>query len=236
MSTPKFQMPFPCNQKWTAQTRKGHSPQNAVDLNRPNDHGDTVVASADGKVVTVKDLGNRSYGKYVIIEHTGGWDTLYAHLSKITVKQGQKVSMGTKIGEVGNTGNSSGAHLHYEQRKNKSPQKIKWNGSQILYWGTRQYTSKNCKGSGGGGGGGVKGTVKTKGANLNVRSGPGTKNKIVGKLSNGSTVTISCQTTGETITGTYGKSNIWNKIGTGKYIPDAYTYTGSNGFVAPKCK
>jgi len=48
-------------------------------------------------------------------------------------------------------------------------------------------------------------------------------------------VTISCQTNGESIPGTYGTSKLWNKNGSGRYIPDAYTYTGSDGRVAPDC-
>ncbi|MFS0907669.1 BslA/BslB family hydrophobin [Priestia aryabhattai] len=142
-AAPSFQMPFPCNQKWEGQTRTNHSPQNSVDLNRTNDEGDTVVASASGTIETVKDLGNTSYGKYIVINHGGGWKTYYAHLSKFSVSQGKSINPGQKIGEVGNTGGSSGAHLHYEQRYNGTPQKIKWNGSQIYYWGIKTYTSKN---------------------------------------------------------------------------------------------
>ena len=79
------------------------------------------------------------------------------------------------------------------------------------------------------------GTVHTSsGASVNVRSGPHTSSSIVGTKANGATVTISCQTHGDTVTGKYGTSNVWDKVGTG-YISDTYVYTGSDGMVAPLC-
>lgn len=144
--TPKFQMPFPCGQKWEGQTRSNHSPANSVDFNRANDEGDTVVASASGTVSRVENEGNRSYGKWIEINHGDGWTTRYAHLSTQSVKKGQKVTIGQKIGTVGNTGGSTGAHLHFEQRYQGQVKKIAFNGSQIHYWGTKSYTSENsCK-------------------------------------------------------------------------------------------
>lgn len=124
-----------------------------------------------------------------------------------------------------------GPHLHYEQRLNGSPVKIVWEGNQILYYGTKSYTSKNkCSSS-------VTGVVHTdSGASVNVRSGPGTSYSIVGSVADGTTVTIQCQVRGETVTGKYGTSNLWDKIGNGKYISDTYVYTGSDGQVAPTCQ
>ncbi|MFD1423238.1 SH3 domain-containing protein [Laceyella tengchongensis] len=74
----------------------------------------------------------------------------------------------------------------------------------------------------------------TSGASVNVRSGPGTSYAIVGSVADGQKVTITCQKRGETVTGTYGTSNLWDYIGTG-YISDTYVYTGSDGQVAPTC-
>ena len=230
-AAPAFQMPFACGQVWSGSTRTAHSPANAVDLNRTDDLGDTVVAAAGGKVVTVTDLGGTSYGKYIVIDHGNGWKTYYAHLNSFSVSVGTNVSQGQRIGTLGSSGGSTGPHLHHEQRLNGVVQKIVWNGSQIYYWGTQNYTSKNGCGSTGG----APGTVNTTSADLNVRSGPGTSYSIVGSLSDGASVTISCQTTGTSVTGTYGTSNIWDKIGTGRYVPDAYIYTGSDGRVAPNC-
>jgi uncharacterized protein YraI len=79
------------------------------------------------------------------------------------------------------------------------------------------------------------GTVHTtSGASLTVRSGPHTTATAVGSVADGATVTISCQTHGDTVTGMYGTSDIWDKISTG-YVTDTYVYTGSNGTVAPAC-
>lgn len=230
-AAPTFQMPFPCNQVWSGQTRSNHSPANAVDFNRANDEGDIVVAAAAGTVSVVRNLGSTSYGKYVVIDHGGGWTSLYAHLNSYSVAVGQSVASGRSIGTVGTTGGSTGPHLHFEERLNGSAQKIKFNGSQIAYWGEANYTSRNACGSSGG----AAGTVNTSGTPLNVRSGPGTSYSVVGSLSDGASVSIQCQTTGTSVTGTYGTSNIWNRIGSGRFIPDAYTYTGSDGRVAPNC-
>lgn len=230
-AAPTFQMPFPCGQVWSGQTRTNHSPQNSVDFNRANDEGDSVVAAAAGTVSVVRNLGSTSYGKYVVIDHGGGWSSLYAHLNSYSVSVGQNVASGKSIGTVGTTGGSTGPHLHFEERLNGSAQKIKFNGAQISYFGTGNYTSRNACG----GSGGATGTVNTNGTPLNVRSGPGTSYAVAGSLSDGATVTIQCQTTGTSVSGTYGTSNIWNRIGSGRFIPDAYTYTGSDGRVAPDC-
>lgn len=61
--------------------------------------------------------GNASYGNCVKIKHNGGYETLYAHMSSVNVRNGQVVSKGQKIGYMGNSGNANGAHLHFEVRK-----------------------------------------------------------------------------------------------------------------------
>jgi murein DD-endopeptidase MepM/ murein hydrolase activator NlpD len=74
--------------------------------------GDPVVATADG---VVKKTGwQGSYGKTVVLQHEEGFETIYGHLSKISVEEGQKVKVGEVIGKAGNTGRSTGTHLHYE--------------------------------------------------------------------------------------------------------------------------
>jgi hypothetical protein len=233
-AAPKFQMPFPCNQVWTGSTYSYHNPVNAVDLNRTNDFGDTVVASYGGTVTTSAYSTTTGYGNYIIIDHGSGWQTLYAHLNSRSVSRGSRVSRGQKIGTVGRTSAkyNLSPHLHYEQRYGGSVKRIAWNGSTIPYYAKRSYTSKNC----GSGGGAATGTVNTtSGVSLNVRSGPSTSYSIVGSRADGARVTIYCQKNGQSITGTYGTSKLWNRIGSGQYIPDAYTYTGSDGRVAPDC-
>jgi murein DD-endopeptidase MepM/ murein hydrolase activator NlpD len=78
--------------------------------------GAPARASAAGTVV--KAGWNGGYGRMVEIEHSGGFTTRYAHLSKIGVKEGQAVSGGQEIGKVGSSGRSTGPHLHYEIRRN----------------------------------------------------------------------------------------------------------------------
>jgi murein DD-endopeptidase MepM/ murein hydrolase activator NlpD len=81
--------------------------------------GTAVKASYEGTVVA---LGvNQSYGKYVIIKHAGGFQTLYGHLSKWIVSKGEYVGQGEKIGEMGNTGRSTGPHLHFGIYKYQKP-------------------------------------------------------------------------------------------------------------------
>jgi murein DD-endopeptidase MepM/ murein hydrolase activator NlpD len=115
-----YEMPFPCGEVWTGSTRAGHSPSiRAVDFNYPGgDLGRTVVAAADGTVVTARLGKNKpSYGQYVVIDHGNGESSLYAHLDSVTVTVGQVVEAGTQVGTVGETGNASGPHLHFEERQ-----------------------------------------------------------------------------------------------------------------------
>jgi len=81
--------------------------------------GTPVVATADGVVARIET--SSGYGKTVILDHGYGYRTLYAHNSKFLVKRGQKVSRGDKIAEVGNTGRSTGPHVHYEILLNGVP-------------------------------------------------------------------------------------------------------------------
>jgi hypothetical protein len=235
---PPFQLPFPCAQIWAGQTRTNHSPTNSVDFNRNDDIGDTVVASAAGKVSRVDNEGNVSYGRWIEIDHGNGYRTRYAHLSAQSVSIGQSVSQGQKIGAVGNTGGSTGAHLHFELRRNGIAIHPVFNGATALFFGTRNYTSKNKCDAGGGGGGtpaSVSGTVNTAGADLTVRAKPDTSSASVGNVADGAKVTISCQINGTTVSGTYGTTSLWDFIGNG-YVSDAYVSTGSDGQVAPTCK
>ena len=77
--------------------------------------GDTIRAAFDGKVRIVK-YDARGYGKFVVIRHPNGLETYYGHLSKQLVKENQHVKSGEPIGLGGNTGRSTGSHLHFETR------------------------------------------------------------------------------------------------------------------------
>ncbi len=94
---------------------------NAVDYGAPV--GTPIVASAAGTVIVSRAGGmwNGGYGNYVVIDHPNGTQTLYAHNSSNEVWQGQSVVAGQIIGYVGNTGRSTGPHLHFEVRGAKNP-------------------------------------------------------------------------------------------------------------------
>ena len=77
--------------------------------------GDTIRAAFDGRVRVVRYEG-RGYGKYVVIRHDNGLETYYAHMSKQLVHENQDVRAGDPIGLGGNTGRSTGSHLHFETR------------------------------------------------------------------------------------------------------------------------
>ena len=79
------------------------------------ERGDTIRAAFDGKVRYVS-YQRRGYGYYVVIRHPNGLETLYAHLTKRLVEENEVVKAGTPIGLGGNTGRSTGAHLHFETR------------------------------------------------------------------------------------------------------------------------
>jgi murein DD-endopeptidase MepM/ murein hydrolase activator NlpD len=87
---------------------------NGIDIGVPS--GTPVAAAMEGSV------SEASYspimGNYVMLRHSGGWQTLYAHLSSITVKKGQYVARGNRVGLSGNTGYSTGPHLHFTVYKN----------------------------------------------------------------------------------------------------------------------
>lgn len=93
---------------------------NGVDIAAPN--GTPVWASAGGTVTVSRSSGwNGGYGTYVVVSHPNGTQTLYSHMNSALVSNGQKVSQGDQVGTVGNTGKSTGAHLHFEVRGARNP-------------------------------------------------------------------------------------------------------------------
>lgn len=93
---------------------------NGVDL--ANSCGLPVLASADGAVIIARTTGwNGGYGKYIVLAHSNGTQTLYAHLSQIFVTAGQEMQQGMALGLIGSTGNSTGCHVHFEVRGARNP-------------------------------------------------------------------------------------------------------------------
>lgn len=93
-------------------------PHLGIDLAGPRG---TPVLSAHHGVVIYAGRDFRGFGKMLIIEGENGWASLYAHLDQILVQEGQRVSQGSSIAKMGNTGRSTGPHLHFELRKDKVP-------------------------------------------------------------------------------------------------------------------
>ena len=93
---------------------------NAVDL--AGAVGSSIRAAAKGEVIVSKSSGwNGGYGQYIVIKHSNGTQTLYAHLSQNSVGVGEIVGQGQVVGAMGNSGRSTGSHLHFEVRGAKNP-------------------------------------------------------------------------------------------------------------------
>lgn len=103
-------------------TKKRRRPHKGIDLAAPR--GSAVMASHEGTIIYTGS-GFKGYGKMIMIESNTesgtGFATLYGHLDKIVVYEGKKVNQGEVIGALGNTGRSSGPHLHFEIRKLNGP-------------------------------------------------------------------------------------------------------------------
>ena len=116
-----FRLPIAAPFRWTSMYGKRIDPianvesfHTGVDMACPT--GTPILASMSGRVT--KTGVTRVYGNYVIIDHGNGYQTLYAHMSKIIATEGQYVNQGTRIGLVGSTGYSTGPHLHFTVYKN----------------------------------------------------------------------------------------------------------------------
>lgn len=138
--------------------------------------GTPVLAAMDGKVIRTAYLAT-GYGSHVVLEHDGGLQTVYAHLSSVCVSIGDTVSEGQTIGRSGNSGNSTGAHLHFEVRRLGVPV----DPEELLFPAEPDQPGRRriCI------------------PELYVRSGPGTEYAIVDSLKQGTLV--SGETTSETV-------------------------------------
>jgi murein DD-endopeptidase MepM/ murein hydrolase activator NlpD len=103
---------WPSSGRITQQFWNGHR---AIDIGSWT--GNPVVASDSGYIIYA-GWDRTGYGNLIIIDHGNGFRTYYAHLSRIFVRQGESVGQGQRVGSVGNTGNSTGPHLHFEIRQN----------------------------------------------------------------------------------------------------------------------
>ncbi|WP_319477423.1 M23 family metallopeptidase [Marispirochaeta aestuarii] len=85
-----------------------------------NATGTVIIAAMDGVVLSVENRP-AGYGRYVVIKHERGYQTLYGHMNTVAVREGQRVRQGQSLGTMGNTGRSTGSHLHFALYKNNRP-------------------------------------------------------------------------------------------------------------------
>lgn len=110
-----FAMPTPSTRVTSKFGPRGRRMHNGIDVKVQI--GDTIYAAFDGKTRMVRDQGRRKgYGKYIVIRHDNGLETVYGHLSEHLVEEDKLVKAGEPIGLGGNTGRSYGSHLHFETR------------------------------------------------------------------------------------------------------------------------
>ncbi|MEU5880281.1 M23 family metallopeptidase [Spirillospora sp. NPDC047279] len=151
---PRLQMPFPCGQTWRGSSGSGAHTKYEIDFNWGSsgeaDNGKTVVSSAAGKVVRSFYSTTSGYGNVIYVQHSGGYTTVYAHLKVRSVKAGQTVKKGQKIGTVGRSSAKYNiiSHLHYEVRRSPDaypPIAVYFEGKRFPYPGG---SLKSCGGGG----------------------------------------------------------------------------------------
>lgn len=182
----------------------GHT---GVDLGWQTTQTDGILAHSAGTVTFCQtgygnapgSSGNASYGNCVKIKHPNGYSTLYAHLSAVTVKLGQTVAQSQQIGNMGNTGNSYGSHLHFEVRNTS--------GSCI---DPAPYLTADLPGLSTAEEKPVDYRVMVTATDLNIRSGPGTGYPVTGTVAPGEhTITAEAQGSG---------ASKWGKLSSGGWI------------------
>jgi hypothetical protein len=164
----------PITQRWGENPGSGYvcmpdGSHNGVDFGVPE--GTAIYAAAEGQV-THADMDNTGYGLHVRIQHDG-FMTLYGHLRALSVSRGQRVTAGQRIGESGNTGRSTGPHLHFEVRKVAS--NCQSTIDPLLYLTTQAK---------------YRGVVTDAGNGLRIRSKPDTTGEIRGYLYSGQVIDL----------------------------------------------
>jgi len=207
MAAPNFKAPFRCGQRWTYSHHSAEV-RLALDFIR-NDGGTTagspVLASASGNAYRYYQAGGA--GNYIVMDHGGGWKTYYFHLSSYSVANGAYVGQGAQIGVTGSTGNSTGAHIHYEQLLNGVGQTIRINGVSLApypsSYGQKAITSDN----------GCGGTYFwTWGSGVNVRSDARVSASVVGTLAGPTYVKVICQKQGDWVNAEGYSNNWWSRL------------------------
>ncbi|GEM_PF-6499613 len=151
----------------------------ALDIAGPNV---TPITAARAGRVSFTGV-NGGYGNLVIVSHENGYQTYYAHMSRITVSNGQAVARGQQLGLEGSTGNSTGPHVHFEVRRNGAKQFVPGSGGQFVQRGNGlPYTYSGLSG------GGPAPTLtahQVNAATVNVRTGAGSGFAVMGTVRSG---------------------------------------------------
>lgn len=216
---PNFKAPFSCGEKWTYSHHSAEV-RRALDFVRSdggNTAGSPVTASAAGTATRHSEPNGA--GNYIAIDHGGGWQTYYFHLQDFSVPSGAQVAQGQQIGTTGSTGNSSGAHIHYEQLLNGVGQDIRINGGALPYppvYGQEHLTSDNC-------GGGGDTNFSTWGSGVNVRGDAFLSSPVVATLGGPTAVFVECQKEGDTVEAEGYTNHWWAKLrDQGGFISNIY--------------
>lgn len=208
----------------------------------------------------------RNGSALVKLVHDNGYSTTYYHMRELTnLADGTQVNRGTYLGRIDVQlpcgGSASGPHVHFTLSYNG--QAVPVNGRIIGGWRFTEgsqayqgYATRDGKRVNVGGSlfnyggdqtpgpdpdpdpGTVKGTVSTPkgGGTVNLRSSPSLSANILGTVSEGATVELSCYAYGDWVDGTWGRTNLWNKLSSGNWISDGFVDTGSDEPVVPACK
>lgn len=242
-----MQLPWAIGQAWTLlggphAWDAGSGPRSSLDLTG----GDQRVLAAKAGVAYTTCTGR------ILVYHDRGYTTRYYHLWNYGQFNGQSVNAGAFLGntgtEVGCGGSASSRHVHFSLLQNDNYVAIARHiiGKWVPMEGAAQYQGYALHGStrvnvGGqlynyGPLGLTQGIIDANGGGtVNRRSGPGTGYAIVGTVSDGSTVAISCSADGTSHTGRWGTTSLWNRLTDGTWISDAYVYTGVTGPVNGLC-
>ncbi|TCP70484.1 M23 family metallopeptidase [Baia soyae] len=246
----QLRLPFALGATWTLTGGPhGYSGQNtpysSLDLAGGNQQ---VLAAGSGNAYTMCGNGQG----WVRIIHANGFSTDYYHLWNNIRPNGSWVDAGTFLGYTGTDvscgGYASGRHVHFALRYNNAYVSINgremggwvfWSGNSAYEGYAMHGSTVRYPGQGLYNYGALapnQGIVDVMGSGtLNVRSGPGSSYPIVGTKNDGEIVTIACTATGTTYTGRSKTTNIWDRIGNGQWVSDAYVWTGSSSAVAPTC-
>ncbi|MGX7826712.1 peptidoglycan DD-metalloendopeptidase family protein [Actinokineospora sp. 24-640] len=189
---------------------------------------------------------------WIRVIHDRGYATDYYHLWNNINVNGAAVAQGAYLGDTGTDvtcgGSALGRHVHFALRQNNAYVDIaghnlgKWvpqNGGSA-YSGSALHGSARVNAGGSlynyGALGFNQGVVDTNGGgSVNKRSGPGTGYGVVGSVTDGATVTVSCSSNGTSHTGRYGATSLWNRLSDGTWMSDAFLWSGVNGPIAGYC-